>query len=110
MRLDDTVDVLKALSDATRLRLLALLDAQGTLCVCELEARLAVPQYSVSHHLGILRKAGLVQPKRDGARVDYTVDPALPPPARRLVEAALALCDDAAEQGKERARRAQGAA
>ena len=44
-------------------------------CVCDLAADLSVEQPAVSHHLGALRTAGLVLPKREGARVEYEIEP-----------------------------------
>ncbi|HEX9779019.1 MAG TPA: metalloregulator ArsR/SmtB family transcription factor, partial [Geopsychrobacteraceae bacterium] len=54
-----TTRLFKALSDETRLRILALLQA-GELCVCDLMAILDLPQSTVSRHLAYLRNAGLV--------------------------------------------------
>jgi ArsR family transcriptional regulator, arsenate/arsenite/antimonite-responsive transcriptional repressor len=60
----------KALSDETRLRILALL-AQGELCVCDLMAILELPQSTVSRHLATLRHAGLVEDRRQGVWMYY---------------------------------------
>lgn len=65
-----TAQLFKALSDETRLRLLALL-SQGELCVCELMALLKLPQSTVSRHLAYLRHAGLVEDRRQGAWMYY---------------------------------------
>ena len=54
----------KVLSDETRLRLLELL-SQGERCVCHLVDMVGLPQGTVSHHLGILRRAGWVKDRRD---------------------------------------------
>jgi ArsR family transcriptional regulator len=62
----------KALGDETRLRIVALL-AHGELCVCHLEEALRLSQPKVSRHLAILRSAGVVDPRRDGAWVYYTL-------------------------------------
>lgn len=70
--LTDTVRLLKALSDATRLRLLRLL-AAGELNVAELCEVLALPQPTVSRHLGVLRETGLIADRRDGPRVFYAL-------------------------------------
>lgn len=53
------VDQLAALADATRLEILTQLRTQD-LCVCHLIDRLGLKQSIVSHHVGILRRAGLV--------------------------------------------------
>ena len=59
------VDVFKAAADPCRLRILKLLK-EGELCVCEIMTALKKPQSSTSHHLSILREAGLVKERRDG--------------------------------------------
>ena len=59
------VEVFKAAADPCRLRILMLLK-EGELCVCEIMTALKKPQSSTSHHLSILREAGLVKERRDG--------------------------------------------
>ena len=66
------IRVLKALSDETRLRILKLL-SKRKLCVCELEAALGLPQSKVSRHLTVLRSAGLVEDRRDGLWIFYSL-------------------------------------
>jgi ArsR family transcriptional regulator len=68
----------KALSDPTRLRCITLLMAHEELCVCELTHALALPQPKVSHHLGTLRKAGLVIDRKAGLWIYYRMNPDLP--------------------------------
>src|SRR5438132_11172954 len=60
----------KTLSDPTRLRLLNLL-AAGETCVCELTDTLRVVQPKVSRHLARLKRAGLVDARRDGKWMHY---------------------------------------
>lgn len=60
----------KALSDETRLRIVALL-SHGELCVCHLESALELSQPAASRHLAVLRNAGVVDTRRDGAWVFY---------------------------------------
>jgi ArsR family transcriptional regulator len=59
------VEIFKAVADPCRLRILKLLK-EGELCVCEIMTALKKPQSSTSHHLSILREAGLVKERRDG--------------------------------------------
>jgi ArsR family transcriptional regulator len=60
----------KALSDETRLRIVALL-SHGELCVCHLEEALGLSQPKVSRHLAALRSAGVVADRREGTWVYY---------------------------------------
>lgn len=64
-------DVLKAVAEKTRLRILNLLRMRSV-CVCDLQSILALPQSAVSRHLSILRRAGLVDDARAGSRVMYS--------------------------------------
>jgi ArsR family transcriptional regulator len=66
----NTAEVFKALSDETRLRILALL-TNCELCVCDLMATLDMPQSTVSRHLAKLKSAGLVEGRRAGAWMHY---------------------------------------
>jgi ArsR family transcriptional regulator len=59
------------LRDATRLRILHLLQEAGPLCVCHLQSALDEPQAKVSKHLGYLRRHGLVQARREGHWMHY---------------------------------------
>ena len=61
---------LRALADPTRLRILALL-GRGEVCVCHIHEALTVPQPTASRHLAYLRRAGLVETRKDGAWVHY---------------------------------------
>jgi ArsR family transcriptional regulator len=58
---DTVAERFKALADPTRVRILNLLAHNPELCVCDLNASFDLSQPTISHHLGILRKAGLVE-------------------------------------------------
>jgi ArsR family transcriptional regulator len=68
--------VLKALGDATRLRILESLLVEEK-CVSELVQELRCPQPHASHHLRILRDAGLVEGHRDGKQACYRITPSV---------------------------------
>jgi len=68
-------EIFKALSDETRLRILKLLE-EGESCVCELMQVLEMPQSTISRHMNVLRRAGLVKGRRDGKWVHYRLSPA----------------------------------
>src|SRR6476660_2095251 len=58
-------DLFKALADKTRLRILGLL-LTGEVCVCDIHESLKIPQPKTSRHLAYLRRAGLVDTRREG--------------------------------------------
>jgi ArsR family transcriptional regulator len=60
----------KALADETRLRILGLLLA-GEVCVCDIHDSLRIAQPKASRHLAYLRRAGLVETRREGLWVHY---------------------------------------
>ncbi len=68
----EIVNVFKALSDPTRLRILLLLQ-HGELCVCEVEEVLGMKQSRISRHLNILRNAGLIEARNVGRWVFYSL-------------------------------------
>jgi len=61
----EEAEIFKAMSDPCRLAILRLLK-EGELCVCEIMAALNRPQSSTSHHLSILKDAGLIKERKDG--------------------------------------------
>jgi ArsR family transcriptional regulator len=66
----------KALADPTRLEIVALLSAAaGELCACEIERKFDLSQPTISHHLRLLREAGVVASERRGSWVYYALDP-----------------------------------
>jgi ArsR family transcriptional regulator len=69
--------VFKALSDPVRLRLLSLIASRqgGEVCVCDLTGEFDVSQPTISHHLKVLREAGLLTSERRGTWVFYTAVP-----------------------------------
>ncbi|MFB7286512.1 ArsR/SmtB family transcription factor [Actinacidiphila glaucinigra] len=79
----DLARMFKALADPVRLRLLSLIASYegGEACVCDLTGPFDVSQPTISHHLKVLREAGLVGSERRGTWVYYWV---LPPALARL--------------------------
>jgi ArsR family transcriptional regulator len=94
----DTVLLLAALADPTRLAALHLLRDGEERCVCELMRRLGASQSRMSRHMQVLRAAGLVTARRDAQWVRYRLQPALPAEVRRLLDAALDLPCPASER------------
>lgn len=69
--------VFKALGDPVRLRLLSLIASRagGEVCVCELTPAFELSQPTISHHLKLLRQAGLIDCERRGTWVYYWLVP-----------------------------------
>ncbi len=68
--------IMKVLSDVNRLRVFSLL-MEGDSCNCEMKEKLGLPSNLLSHHLRMLREAGLVSSRRDvkdGRWIYYAVD------------------------------------
>ena len=93
---EDAVDLarmFKALADPVRLRLLSLIASfqGGQACVCDLMGPFDVTQPTISHHLKVLREAGLVDSERRGTWVYYWVLPAALARLSALLEAPAAV-------------------
>src|SRR3954465_113739 len=72
--------VFKALADPTRVAIVNRLAAAPEVCVCDLTAAFELSQPTISHHLRLLRDAGLVESERRGTWAGY---PPRPPRAAR---------------------------
>ena len=100
MRLKHSQTIFSALADETRLRILNLLN-EGEFCVCDIIKVLNVPQSKISRHLSYLRRAGLVQARKEGLWMHYR----LSKPATKMVGILLkAVCScraDYEELGKD---------
>lgn len=70
MSIDDTI---RALADPTRREILRLLKA-GDMSAGEIASRFPITGASVSHHLSVLKEAGLVQAERAGRSIMYSLD------------------------------------
>lgn len=77
----ECASVLRALGDATRLRILESLLVQEK-CVSDLVIEIRGTQPHVSHHLRVLREAGLIEGVREGKRICYWISPRV----RRFLE------------------------
>jgi ArsR family transcriptional regulator len=65
---------LRLLAEPNRLRILVFL-THGECCVCDIESELRLPQNLLSHHLGLLRRAGVLQDRKEGRWVYYSIAP-----------------------------------
>lgn len=68
----EELNLFRALSDETRLRIMVLL-SKNELCVCQLEWALQLSQAKVSRHLAVLKNAGLIQDRREGLWIFYSL-------------------------------------
>jgi ArsR family transcriptional regulator len=93
----------QALGDTTRLRLLNLMGDQE-LCVCYFVEILDQPQPKISRHLAYLRRAGIVESRREGKWMHYRI---MPPPdagAAKLLRKILAWLEEDPTMQSDRAR------
>ncbi len=72
MAKNNTLNVLKALSDKTRLEIVRLL-LNGERCVCQIFPHVKRTQSTVSTQLATLEKAGLIESRRDGKKIFYKI-------------------------------------
>jgi SAM-dependent methyltransferase len=113
LSLGATIGLLNLLGDATRVRLLSVLQSavlhsgglqREGLTVAQITSALDIPQSRVSTHLGRLREAGLVRDERRGASTLYSATDPLPEPAASLWASLRAAVDDAVlDSDRERA-------
>ncbi len=68
----DHVEILKALGDENRLKIMCIL-SEGTQCVCHLETALTISQSSTSKHLQRLKVVGLIEATKKGQWVHYHI-------------------------------------
>ena len=73
--MQDLLNVFKALSEETRLRILKLLE-KGELCVCDIVAAMGMSQPKVSFHLNVLKEAGFLKDRKQGRWTHYRLDDA----------------------------------
>jgi ArsR family transcriptional regulator len=71
MEVGKAAELLKVIAEENRLKILCSLK-KGELCVCDIWENLDLPQNLVSHHLKVLRKAGLIVSRKEGLNVMYS--------------------------------------
>ena len=74
---DPDVRLLAALADPARLAIVRQLASDGSVCACDFSACTGLSQPTVSHHLRVLREAGLVRGERQGTWIYYYLDRAV---------------------------------
>lgn len=90
-RAEGLAGLFKTLSDPARLRLLSLIASYypGETCVCDLANAFSLSQPTISHHLRVLREAGLVESQRRGVWVYYRVTQQIAAQLTALLAAAM---------------------
>ena len=87
-KVDEMTEILKALAEPTRLRMVIVLrEAKEAVCICDFTGSFDLSQPTVSHHMGKLRDAGLVEVTKRGIWSFYRLAPHLSQSARRILEA-----------------------
>ncbi|MDK2789745.1 MAG: hypothetical protein PWP15_252 [Methanothermococcus sp.] len=66
-------EVFKAFADPTRLMILTLLSENESMCVCKIIDELKKPQPTISHHLNILKKSGIIKARKEGTWNHYYI-------------------------------------
>ena len=67
-------NIFKALSDETRLKIIEMLKDGGEKCACDLLENFKITQPTLSYHMKMLSDCGLVNARRDGAWMRYTLN------------------------------------
>ena len=88
----ETAIVFKAFCDENRLQILEMLRS-GEKCACMLLDELQISQSTLSHHMKILCDSGIVQGRKEGKWVHYSIDPAGAERARKLLNLQITLTD-----------------
>ncbi|MBN2653682.1 MAG: metalloregulator ArsR/SmtB family transcription factor [Nitrospirae bacterium] len=84
--MNNSLSILKLLSDSSRLRITLLLKARE-LCVCQIMGVLNISQPLVSKNLSMLRDAGLLESRKEGKLVFYSLKKRLRQPAASIIDA-----------------------
>ena len=73
--MDSTLNILKALADKNRLRIVLALVRNGEMCACQITELLQVAGATASRHLSLLTNAGLVETRKEGRWIYYRIIP-----------------------------------
>lgn len=88
---EGTAELMKALSDPTRLTMIASLwKADAPICICDFTAGLELSQPTISHHMAKLKEIGLVDSEKQGIWIYYRLRADLAPTTRKLLAQLIA--------------------
>src|SRR5260370_36876207 len=86
-KVDESVEVLRALADPTRLQMISILKRSSEpVCICDFTAAFELSQPTISHHMAKLREAGLVDVTKAGIWAYYRLASRLEPKIRALLD------------------------
>ena len=98
--MQDTLKITKALSDASRLRVIVSLAGVDELCVCQVTEMLGLAPATVSRHLSVLQNANLVLSRKDSRWVYYRLSDHFPPLVRQWLIESLSPSREAGDDRK----------
>ena len=81
-----TLEILKALADRNRLRIVAALMSHNELCACHIVELLQVTGATASRHMGLLIRSGLIDSRKDGRWIHYKLNPKAAAPLFQWLE------------------------
>lgn len=93
-KLYETIKILKAISDESRIRILAILKEKPNACVCEIREIIGLSQPTVSSHLKILENAELIYSVKEGKWVNYKLNDKLEIKIKELLDKILLSLKD----------------
>lgn len=73
IKIEDKIEIFKAMSDKNRLLILDMLSC-GELCACDIMDGLNLTQPTISHHMKVLQKCGLVEGRKEGKWMFYSIN------------------------------------
>jgi ArsR family transcriptional regulator, arsenate/arsenite/antimonite-responsive transcriptional repressor len=86
-KVDQSVEMLKALADPTRLQMMGVLKhSSQPVCICDFTAAFELSQPTISHHMAKLREAGLVEVTKAGIWAYYRMNAGLNARSRALLD------------------------
>ncbi len=74
INLDKAAEIMKALGHPIRIQMVELISQKGKFCVSDIYKTLKMEQSTASHHLGILRKGGVLKTERKGKQIYYLLN------------------------------------
>ncbi|MDD3303273.1 MAG: metalloregulator ArsR/SmtB family transcription factor [Candidatus Gracilibacteria bacterium] len=74
MDIELVLETFNLLGESNKLNIFIMLEKEKELCICEIIKKLNIKQNMVSHHVSILKRAGILKSRKDGTKVFYSID------------------------------------